>query len=159
MSELVRSLVAVLETMAGGLEQLTALARRKIGAVERDDLLALDEVMNQEQALALSFRGLEQKREHLLRELGLGGTPISQLAGRCPPDMQAEMRRTVDRLQAQYREYRASADQARSALEHDLHEIERALADMGATPVEAGPGYTAREAAAPPPSMKTDFRA
>ena len=152
-------LLNVFDSIRGGLEQLTELAKRKIKAVESDDLLALDDVMNQEQAVVLSMRGLEQKRERVLSDLGLSGVPLSQIAERCPPDAQPEVRQAVEALKNQYQEYRRHADRARNMLEHGIREIERTLSELGASPIENGPGYGARDEAAPPESMKTDFRA
>ena len=59
--------LALLEELRGSLDQLTGLAKEKIAAVLKDDLLALDEVLKQEQALSLSLRGLEQRRLKLVR--------------------------------------------------------------------------------------------
>ena len=71
MDGLISYLLNVFDSIRGGLEQLTELAQRKIKAVESDDLLALDDVMNREQAVVLTMRGLEQKRERALSDLGL----------------------------------------------------------------------------------------
>lgn len=157
MKDRFRSYLTLLESVSGNLEQLTALARRKAELVKRDDLLALDDVLNQEQALALAFRGFEQKRETLLRELGLTEVPLSRLAGHFPETMQAQAEQVITNLQKQYRTYQDCADQARGLLERSLREIEGTLAKMGAEPLN-GPGYAAHEVS-PPPSMKTDFHA
>ena len=42
--------LALLEELRGSLDQLTGLAKEKNAAVLKDDLLALDEVLKQEQA-------------------------------------------------------------------------------------------------------------
>ncbi len=157
MEDRFRSYLTILESVSSDLEQLTDLARRKTELVKRDDLLALDDVLNQEQALALAFRGFEQKRETLLRELGLAEVPLSCMAGHFPGAMRAEAEQVITTLQQRYRTYQDCAGQARSLLEHSLREIEVTLARMGAEPMD-GPGYTAREVS-PPPSMKTDFHA
>jgi len=159
MSGSIPDLLNMFDSIRGGLEQLTELAQCKIKAVESDDLLALDEVMNQEQAVVLTMRGLEQKREQALSGLGLSGVPLSQVAEHCPPDVQPKVRQTVEALKDQYQAYRRYADQARNMLEHGIREIERTLSGMGAEPAETGPGYGPRNGAAPPESMKTDFRA
>ena len=71
--------IALLETLKEELDRLAALARKKNEAVCGDDLMALDGVMRQEQAIALQFRGLEQKRGQLLAALGLSAVPLSDL--------------------------------------------------------------------------------
>ena len=152
-----RSYLALLDSLCEGLEQLSNLARKKISAVQNDDLLVLDEIMRQEQALALSFRGLEQKRANLLDALGLSELALSELASHFPASMQADARRAAEALQSQYQIYRTSSEVARNTLECNLHEIEKVLSSIGSVPV-TGPGYTA-SAAEPPQSMKNDFRA
>ena len=147
----------LLDSLREGVEQLEQLAHEKTEAVRNDDLMALDAVLRQEQAIALSFRGIEQKRIKLLSDLGMGDVPLSQLPGHFPPSMQMEARKSVEALQTQFKLYKSSAKIARNTLESNLHEIEKVLAALGATPAE-GPGYQPPEVQ-PPKSMKTDFRA
>ena len=81
------------------LEQLAALAEQKAAAVRQDDLLGLDEVLKQEQALGLNLRGLELKRQKLVPQLGLEGTKLGELVSKYPPEMELEVRDTVRELQ------------------------------------------------------------
>ena len=66
MEHLFRSYLELLQSILSNLSQLTKLVHRKIEVAQMDDLEALDEILNEEQALALAFRGLEQKRLNLL---------------------------------------------------------------------------------------------
>ena len=70
MDNVYHSYLELLDTLRSNVEELSALAKRKIEAAQNDDLVALDEVLKREQALALSFRGLEQSKERLLGEMG-----------------------------------------------------------------------------------------
>lgn len=157
MEEHYASYLALLDDLRGSLDQLTGLARKKTEAVRRDDLMALDEVIKQEQALALSLRGLEQKRLKLLTRLGLDGVPLSGLAARYPAGLQPQATQTVNALKRSYESYRTAAQTARSTLELNLHELERIVAAQGGNAAQ-GAGYTP-PAAQPPENMKTDFRA
>ena len=155
--QIYRAYLSLLHSIRSNLEQMCELARKKIEAVRNDDLLALDEILKQEQALALDFRGLEQKRLSMLNEMGLGELRLSELSGYYPADMRTEVRKAVEDLQNQYQIYQNDAKVARNTLECSLHEIERTLASLGRTS-EAGPGYGQGEVE-PPRAMKTDFRA
>ena len=157
MEEKYRSYLALLEAMREGLSRLTELANRKTAVVRQDDLMGLDEVLKKEQAQAMAFRGLEQKREKLHQELNMEGRPLSGVASAFPPDLRLEAKQAVEALQSQYKIYNTSAKVARNTLEVNLHEIDKILSHMGSTPA-GGTGYGGGQAE-PPSAMKTDFRA
>lgn len=146
----------LLESLCKHLRTLCRLAGEKAAAVRSDNLLELDSVMRQEQALSLAFRGLEQKKNALARELGLESVPLSSLADHFPAELYLKAKQTIEALQDQYRIYHAAAEVARNTLECNLHEIEKFLAaqDIPA----AGPGYEPPPVQ-PPEAMKSDFRA
>ena len=77
MEELYRSYLTFLRSMSQGLERLTDLAEKKYVAAQTDDLLTLNDLLNQEQAQSLNFRGLELTRDKLLPKLGLTNVPLS----------------------------------------------------------------------------------
>ena len=159
MEQQYRSYLALLRDLGSSLNRLSQLARQKADTVRADDLLALDEVLKQEQAMGLNLRGLEIKRTKLLSQLGLENVPLAQLAQHYPPELQAEARNTVAALQDSYSIYRSYADMARSTLELNLHQIDRILLDAGVDPKLAAAGYEAPASTEPPKNMKTDFRA
>lgn len=156
MDTLFRSYLALLVSLREKLEQLCDLAREKTAAVRADDLLKLDEILKKEQALSLAFRGLEQKRDRLLREMGMTQVPLSGLIAQYPPELRLEAKQTVEALQNQYQIYRAASEVARNTLECSLHQIEKVLSEFDSA-APAGPGYAPPQAE-PPQSMKTDFR-
>lgn len=161
MEKLYRSYLTFLRSMGRGLETLIALNEKKLDAVRTDDLAALNELVNEEQAQSLNFRGLELTRDKLLPQLGLVNVPLSEVPGRCPPAFQEEVRQAVEDIQKQYQAYRRISGQTRSMLEQTRHEVDAAIVEMGgsAAPGQDSPGYRREEASAPPPSMRTDFRA
>lgn len=148
----------LLQELRSNLDRLGELSEQKAATVRQDDLLAMDEVLKQEQVLSLSLRGLEQRRTKLLAKLGLGSVPLRELAGKYPPELQDEARRTVEQLRSSYKVYRARADMARNLLELNLHQIDLMVASAGGDPKEAAAGY-APPGMEPPQNMKTDFRA
>lgn len=150
----------LLREVGGLLEQLAGLARQKAAVVRQDDLLALDEVLKQEQALSLNLRGLELRRMKLAPQLGLDGTTLEDLAAKYPAEMRLEAKKTLESLRNSYEIYRSCADMARSTLELNLHQIEKLVVASGGDPkdLEAGAGYV-QPSVEPPRNMKTDFRA
>ena len=69
MSQLHQSYLDLLAELSGSLDRLSQLARDKAAAIQADDLIALDEVLKQEQAMTLNLRGLELRRLKLV-EIG-----------------------------------------------------------------------------------------
>ena len=155
---LCRSYLTLLRDLNKCLEQLSQLAQDKTGAVRQNDLLRLDEIMKQEQAMTLNLRGLEQKRLRLTAQLGLDGVPLTGLPARFPAALRPQASQDAERLYQSYQLYRSCAEVARNTLECNLHEIEKIIAASGIDPAQAGAGYTA-PGAEPPKNMKTDFRA
>lgn len=155
MEHLFRSYLELLQSILSNLRQLTKLVHRKIEVSQTDDLEALDEILNEEQALALAFRGLEQKRLNLLRELDLSEVPLAQLSAHFPPEMEEAVRQTAAELMEQYRTYHDGAQTARGILEHNLREVDRVLAVLNADPA-GNPGHVTQTPSSP--SAKADFR-
>lgn len=129
--------LSLLESLNKTLAQLTELSKTKAAAVRRDDLMQLNACINEEQALSMSLKGIEQKRVDLLKQLGLTGVPLSGLPGHCPSSLMAKARDIVSRLQSQYHIYTAASETARTTLECNLHQIERYLSENASdSPVE-----------------------
>ncbi|NCE65507.1 hypothetical protein D1159_13195 [Pseudoflavonifractor sp. 524-17] len=148
----------LLNDVRGSLDRLTELAREKVGVARNDNLLALDEVLKQEQAMSLALRGHEQKRLKLAAGLQLEQVPLADLAAHCPPDLQAQATQAALALKESYAVYRKEADAARQTLESHLKELDKVIEQMGGAPVATGSGYAPPQAE-PPQNMKTDFRA
>jgi len=150
--------LGLLRELGGCLDRLGELSEAKAKTVRQDDLLAMDEVLKQEQVLSLSLRGLEQRRIKLLAKLGLSNVPLADLPGKYPAELRDEAKQIVDALRDSYKIYRARADMARNLLELNLHQIEKLVADAGVDPAGTGAGYES-PGSEPPENMKTDFRA
>lgn len=153
-----RPYLDLLTELSGCLDRLSALAQEKADAVRQDDLMALGDVLKQEQAMTLTLRGLDQRRVKLMGTLGLDGVPLTELHTRVPPELEDEARQTAEAARRSYREYRSYADMARNTLELNLHQIEKVITAAGIDPAELGAGYEA-PGVEPPQNMKTDFRA
>ena len=158
MEELYLSYLKLLQDLSRNLDRLVPLEQQKAETIRADDLLAMDAVLKQEQAMALNLRGLEIKRGKLMTQLGLDGVPLAKLADHYPPQLQEQARNTVSALQDSYAIYHSYADMARNLIELNLHQIDRILTDAGVDPKLAAEGYEAPPME-PPKKMKTDFRA
>ena len=138
MYEAYREYLGFMEQLGRLLDQMTELAKEKTSAVRRDDLLVVDSCMKREQALSLSMRAMDKKRETLLAGIGLRDVSLSGLAQHYPEELQQEAREAVEKLRGQYELYRSAADVARTTLECSLHQIEKMLVDEADAPVGSG---------------------
>ncbi len=127
-----------MEQLGRLLEQLTELEKEKTAAVRRDDLLGVDNCMKQEQALSLTLRAMDRKRETLLAGMGLRDVALSGLVQNSPEELRPEARAAAEKLRSRYVLYRSAADVARTTLECNLHQIERLLADEAYAPANRG---------------------
>ena len=151
------TLLTLFENLTSQLNQLTALAKRKTNAVRKNDLLELDKILKEEQALSLALRGLEQKRITLLQKLDLQGVALTDVPTKVPAELQPRAKAAVEALRREYTVYHSAAEVARHTLECNLHEVEKFLAAVGAVN-EPGVGYNNGNVEVPA-KMKSDFRA
>lgn len=141
-----------LEELSQLLEHMRETVRTKTVAARAGDLVELDQCMKQEQAFSMALRGMDQKREKMLEVMGIPGEPLSRLAEHYPEALQAQASRAAERALDRYEEYVSAANAALTAMECVLHDIGRMMPEEALT--QAQPGE-----AAPPPRMRTDFRA
>lgn len=143
-----------LTQMGEQLIELSGIEQEKVRAVQSGDLNALDGCIRREQAMGLTFRGLEQRREGWIQELNLPDGSLRRLPELCPPELRQEAAQTVETVLRQYEVCRSARESARTVLECELHRVERQLAQKGWEPGEA---ETALDQL--PPGLRTDFRA
>lgn len=148
MSELHGEYLKLLDGLAGTLDQLADVARKKVKSTREGDLEVLNQCMKEEQVVTLSLKTFEKKRIQMLGQLGLQDVPLNQLSEHFPDESRRQARNTVENLQRQFERYQSASTAARSAMERALRDIERMLPDEETAP----PGET-------PPNMRTDFRA
>lgn len=129
----------LMDKLGDTLDKLTEIERTKTAAVGKGDLPAVEECMKQEQVVSLTLRGMDQKREKLLGQLGLTGVSLRELEARGPEDRRMETRQTVERLRRKYEVFQSASEVARNALECNLHVIEQFQKAQDAPPPEDGP--------------------
>ena len=127
MDELYEAYFTLLGKLGEQLDRLCELARTKNIAAQRGDVLTVNECMNEEQAIGLELRRMDQNRSKLLKALGLDGVPLSGLAARCPPEQRQAARDAAEALLTKTKLYYSAADAARATLECSLHNVEQLI--------------------------------
>lgn len=131
-----RDYLNFLRSLTKTLEQLTEVEQRKTQAVTQGNLFVVEECMKKEQVLSLSLRGMDQKRDKMLSQLGLTGVNLQDLQKHSPEDLELETKAVSEELRRQYTVFQAASQVARNALECNLHQIEQIQAEKhgGPTP-------------------------
>ena len=107
------------------LEELTRVEEEKNQAASRGDLARVEACMKQEQAMSLTLRGYDQRRDAMLAALGLEGITLSQLEASAPEELQLQTKEVVETLRQQYKLFQAASQVARDTLEVNLRAIEQ----------------------------------
>lgn len=129
----------LMERLGDALDKLTGIERTKTAAVSGADINTVEECMKQEQVISLSLRGLDQKREKLLGQLGLGNVRLRDLAAHSPEECRLETKQAVELLQKKYQIFQSASEVARNALESNMHMIERMQKGQNASPADEVP--------------------
>lgn len=116
-----------LDKLGGVLDELAGLAKTKAKAANKGDLGKLDEVMRREQALSMSLRSMEQKRQQFVSQLGLAGSVLSALPDKAPEELRPRAKKTSEGLLRRYMLYKDASEVARTTLECNLHMIEKRM--------------------------------
>lgn len=140
--------LALLGKVTKTLEDLTSVEQAKIKAVNDRDLPTVEQCMKKEQAYSLNLRGLDQKREKLMGQLGMRGVPLRSIMEHCPPGAEEETKEAADALRRQYSIFQTASEVSRDTLEIHLHVIEELQK-------HANGGELSQDT----PPIKADFRA
>lgn len=130
----------LLEGLTKTIGQLTEIEKSKTLAVSQGKLDEVEACMRQEQALSLSLRGFDQKREAMLARLGLTGVPLRRLEDHAPDELLMETKRVAEALRGQYEMFQTASQVARNTLECNLRVLEQLQAEAGGSPAAGEQG-------------------
>lgn len=120
-----QSYLKLLRDLTHTLEQLTQVERDKNEAAVAGDVQGVEACMKREQAMSMSLRGYDQRRDAMLADLGLTGVRLSGLAERSPEELRLETKAVAEELRRQYGLFKTASEVARHTLELNLRAIER----------------------------------
>ena len=139
------------------ISRLIEVGQQKIEAVQNHDLDQLNECMKQEQAIALTLRGFEQKRVKLLSELGYKNVTLREMPQHCPKEYQQKTSELVERLLRAHQVLQSVETPSRTMMEQDLRTIQQELENRGVSQ-EMDENYQTAPGAQPP-ALRTAIRA
>lgn len=145
-----RDYLSLMKSLTHALQELTGVEQDKNAAAARGDLAGVEECMKREQALSMTLRGFDQKREAMLAQLGLPGLTLSRLEDSSPEELRLESKAVAEELRRNYELFQAASQVARDTLEVNLRAIEQ---------LQARQAGDAAQAAEQRKTHQTDFRA
>ena len=120
----------LLDDLGRTIEKLTAIEQEKTAAVSNHNVSAVDDCMKREQALSLSLRGLDQKRQRALSQMNLQGVNLRGLPDHAPDDLLMDVKAACQTLQSRYRLFQNASQVARDTLECHLRAVEKVMEDI-----------------------------
>lgn len=107
-------------------EQLP-LEEEKLRAVQEDDIAAVEDCMKREQAVVLKLRGLDQKREKILKENGWEGKTFRQIIEMAPQEKQFAYKQLLERLENSISLFQNANESALDTIRIHQREIEKVI--------------------------------
>lgn len=120
--------IKIIEEFIELFDSLIPVEQAKLDAAVKNRASFVDECVNKEQAFVLRLRGLEQKREAAQEHLGMKGYTFRQILEHAPGEVAAVLQPLFDRLSEQIRTFQSINENAKAAIEVNLHMIQEALA-------------------------------
>lgn len=114
----------VIDEMIQFFDEMIGLYERKQESLNSNRLMKLEELLNEEQALALKMKGLEKKRERVLVQMGKENLTFREIIQEMEGDSREEMRNMYERLSSKVASFQALKESVASQLEinqMDLH--------------------------------------
>ena len=117
----------VIHALIALFEEYLPLEQKKLKAVQVDDVATVEACMTQEQALILKLRGLEQKREAALKELGWEGKSFSQIIQLAPEEEKQELQQLFDDLDRSIGVFKDVNDNAMTTMSVHLKDLQKVI--------------------------------
>ena len=117
----------VIDDMIHLFDELTSFEEKKLNAVIGNDVLRLEHLMNEEQAYVLKMRGLDQKREKLQLEMGLGGKTFSQMIDAAPEEYREGMSSRKQILEGKHKELLSAVEKTKTSIQGHLQRLDQVM--------------------------------
>ncbi len=125
------------------LKDISIVEEEKFQAALKNHILVIEDCIKKEQALLLRSKGLEQKREQLQKAMGAEHMTLKQIIEATPSEEKAPLQTAFDELSAAIKTYQEIHRRAKTAIEVNLHRINKELESMTGSPLGGSSvGYT-----------------
>lgn len=123
-SKTLKDYILIIKDLISTAASIARTEEIKTAAVSERRHELLDDCIQEEQALLLKLRGLEQHRIKLQKELGWDGFTLSQILEQASPEQAESLSPVFQELDQQLRRLQTSREAAEQILKVRLHELE-----------------------------------
>lgn len=116
--------ILIIQDLTSVSEQIARVEKTKAAAVSTQHHNVLDDCIQEEQALLLKLRGLEQHRIKLQKTLGWPSLTLRQILETASPDQTEALAPVFEELDQQLRRLQNARESAERILKVRLHEME-----------------------------------
>lgn len=120
-------LMQILADLDGLFDQLILFEEKKAECIAQNDIDSLDSFMKEEQALLMKLRGLDQKRERLLTEMGVPDQTLRQLIQNSKGEEQTALQSHFAILSDKTGRLKVAIDYTQKLIELQQHGVETLL--------------------------------
>ena len=117
------------------LKEISVVEEEKFQAAMKNHILVIEDCIKKEQALLLRSKGLEMKREQLQKAMGAEHMTLRQIIEAAAPEEKAPLQAAFDELTANIKTYQSIHQRAKTAIEVNLHRINKELEKMTGSPL------------------------
>lgn len=128
---MIEELIVVLKDIGGLLRQNIPLEQEKLKAVRENKVSFVEDCMLKEQAVLLKMRGLEQKREQILREAGYEGKTLREILQELSPEERNKLQPVIDEFLTSVQDFNSLNEESMKLIRLNLHQIRKEQAARG----------------------------
>ena len=111
-------------------DNMIALEAKKLDAISRNEIDRIEQYMKDEQAFTMQLRGIDNKRDVILKEMGFPGYTMKQMLDVADGDNKQRIRDESVRLEKKVEDLKNAIASAKKYIELHLHGIEGLLAGI-----------------------------
>lgn len=108
-------------------DQFQPLEEEKLQAAETENLVKLEQCINKEQAFTLALRGIENKREKMLKENGQQGMTLKEIIDKFYQDQKNELLEIYDEMNRKMKVFKSTNDSAMAIVNARLRNIDNTI--------------------------------
>lgn len=125
---MIEELIVVLKDIGDLLKKNIPLEEEKLKAVRDNKVSFVEDCMLKEQAVLLKMRGLEQKREQILKAAGYEGKTLREILEKVSPEERARLQPVIDEFLTNVQNFNSLNEESMKLIRLNLHQIEKAQA-------------------------------